>query len=71
MNSAEYIKNIIDERGLKQYKIAEQMNELVSEFKMSDNKLSYKLKNNSFTADELVVLGMVLNIDLNKLKEEF
>lgn len=63
MRVSEKIKYLIDNNGLKQKWIA-------SKIAVPNNTLSYKLSNNTFSAEELLKIGVVLNIDLNKLAKE-
>jgi hypothetical protein len=64
MNVAEYIANIIEKQGRTKTWVAEQSG---IKYKTFVDKLTF----NRFTAEELVVISKVLNIDLNKLKEDF
>jgi len=63
MEIGEYIFQILNNQGRRQKWLAEQLN-------MSEAKLSYKINNNAIKADELIKISKLLNIDLNKLKEE-
>jgi hypothetical protein len=64
MNVAEYIANIIEQQGRTKTWVAEQSD---IKYKTFVDKLTF----NRFTAEELLRIGKVLNIDLNKLKEDF
>jgi hypothetical protein len=64
MNVAEYIAKVIEEQGRTKTWIAEQSD---IKYKTFVDKLTY----NRFTAEELIIIAKVLNIDLNKLKEDF
>lgn len=44
---------------------------LAEQLELSEKVLSYRFKNNTFTAVELLNVFELLNIDLNKFKEEF
>jgi galactokinase len=44
---------------------------LAEQLGITKQVLNYKFTNNSFTAEELVKLGKLLNMDLNKLKEDY
>jgi len=60
---SEYISNIIKQQGRKNNWVAEQCN-------ISYSTFMNKLNNDTFTATELICISKLLNIDLNKLKEE-
>lgn len=57
-----YIADTIRQQGRKNNWVAAQCN-------ISYSTFMNKLANNTFTAIELVEIGKVLNLDLNKLKE--
>lgn len=63
MKIGEYISQVLESQGRRQKWLAEQLN-------ISEAKLSYKINNNAIKADELIKISKLLNIDLNKLKEE-
>lgn len=58
---AAYIEQIIIEQGRQKTWLADKLG-------ITKQVLNYKFTNNSFTAEELITLGKLLNIDLNKLK---
>ena len=43
---------------------------LAEEINISRSTLQYKLDNNTVSGDELILIGKILNIDLNKAKED-
>lgn len=63
MTVCDKIKDIINDKGLKQKWVA-------SKIGIPSNTFSYKLSNNTFSADDILKIGIVLNIDLNKLAKE-
>lgn len=60
---SEYISNIIKQQGRKNNWVAEQCN-------ISYSTFMNKLNNDTFTATELIKIAKILDINLNKLKEE-
>lgn len=62
MDIGEYIQNILDEQGRSQVWLADKL-------EIHDKTFSGKLKRNSITAEELLKIAIILNIDLEKLKE--
>lgn len=62
MTVSEYIEQTITEQGRQKTWLAEKLG-------ITKQVLNYKFTNNSFTAEELITLGKLLSIDLNKLKE--
>lgn len=61
----DYIKKIIKyDRKLKIFMVAERMG-------MNEKTFSGKLIRNNLSADELMNLSIILNIDLNELKEKY
>ncbi|MDV3428297.1 MAG: helix-turn-helix domain-containing protein [Bacillota bacterium] len=63
MNIGEYIKEEIKNQGRTQKWVAEKI-------EMDVNTFNRKINNDTFAADELIKIAKILNIDLNKLKEE-
>ena len=59
---AEYITQIITEQGRQKTWLADNLG-------ITKQVLNYKFASNSFTAEELINIGKLLSIDLNKLKE--
>lgn len=64
MKLSEYIEEARKNQGATKVWVATQTN---INYKTFVDKLTY----NRFTADELLRIAKVLNIDLNKLKEDF
>jgi hypothetical protein len=64
MKLSEYISQVIEKQGRTKTWVAEQSD---IKYKTFVDKLTF----NRFTAEELLRIAKVLNIDLNKLKEEF
>lgn len=62
MNLGDYIKQEIEKQGRTQKWVAEEMN-------IDRKTFNRKLKTDYFTAQELLQVGKILNLDLNKLKE--
>ena len=62
MNLGDYIKQEIEKQGRTQKWVAEQMN-------VDRKTFNRKLKTDYFTAQELLQVSKILNLDLNKLKE--
>jgi len=60
---SEYISKIIKQQGRKNNWVAEQCN-------ISYSTFMNKLNNDTFTATELIKIAKILDINLNKLKEE-
>lgn len=60
---AELIEKTLVEQGRSKAWLSDQMN-------LNYKTLTGKFKRNSFDALELVVMGKLLGIDLNKIKEE-
>jgi len=63
LNIGEYIKEEIKNQGRTQKWVAEKI-------EMDVNTFNRKINNDTFAADELIKIAKILNIDLNKLKEE-
>jgi len=63
MNIAEYIDKIRESQGRTKAWVAKQLD-------MNYKTFVDKISNNTFRADELIEIAKILNIDLNKLKEE-
>ena len=63
MNIGEYIKEEIKNQGRTQKWVAEKI-------EMDVNTFNRKINNDTFAADELIKIAKVLDINLNKLKEE-
>lgn len=61
MDIGEYIQNVLDEQGRSQVWLADKLG-------VHDKTFSGKLKRNSITAEELLKIAVILNIDLEKLK---
>lgn len=64
MNIGEYIKEEIKNQGRTQKWIAKKI-------EMDVNTFNRKINNDTFAADELIKIAKILNIDLNKLKEDY
>lgn len=62
MTVSEYIEQTITEQGRQKTWLADKLG-------ITKQVLNYKFTNNRFTAEELITLGKLLSIDLNKLKE--
>lgn len=62
MTVTEFIEQHRKEQGREKIWLAEKLG-------ITKQVLNYKFTNNSFTAEELVSLGKLLNMDLNKLKD--
>jgi hypothetical protein len=63
MTVTEFIEQYRKEQGREKIWLAEKLG-------ITKQVLNYKFSNNSFTAEELVSLGNLLNMDLNRLKED-
>ena len=64
MKLSENISQVIDEQGRTKVWVAEQSN-------INYKTFVDKLTRNTITGEELLRIAKVLNIDLNKLKEDF
>jgi hypothetical protein len=62
MTVTEFIEQYRKEQGREKIWLAEKLG-------ITKQVLNYKFTNNSFTAEELVSLGKLLNMDLNSLKD--
>lgn len=63
MNVAEYILEILEKQERPKAWLAEKIN-------ITKQTIQYKFNNNSFTAEELIKIAKVLNINLEELKEK-
>ena len=63
MNIADVIKEKIKNNGIKQTFLAQKL-------EMTRQQFNQKLQKNTFKTDEIFKLADILNIDLNKFKEE-
>lgn len=63
MTIGEYLKKEIEGQGRTQVWISEKIG-------LDKQSFNRKIKNSTFTADELIKISKLLNIDLNKMKEE-
>lgn len=63
MEIGKYISKVLEEQGRQQKWLADKLN-------ISEARLSYKIKNNAIKADELIKISKILNINLEKMKEE-
>jgi hypothetical protein len=63
LNIAEYIEEVRQQQGRSKSWLAAQMN-------INYKTFFDKLKNNRFSAEELLLISRLLNIDLEKLKEK-
>lgn len=63
MNLAQLIEKSLDEQGITKAWLSEQLG-------INYKTFTGKFKRNSFEALELIKIGKILNIDLNKIKEE-
>lgn len=68
MNLGEYVKQILDIQGRSQRWLSDQLQNHMSD--LDEKKLSYKLRKNSLTGEEIILIGYYLGIDLNKVKEK-
>ena len=75
MNISEIILDALKREGRKQIWLVTKLNEyrhlLNKEDEYSSSLVSYKLKNNSFTVEEFLIIASVLELDVNCLKENF
>jgi hypothetical protein len=62
MDIGKYISEIIDSQGREKKWVAEQI-------EVQYRTFLYRLDNNCLLAEDLVKLGLILGIDLNKIKE--
>lgn len=58
-----YISNVLKEQGRQKTWLAAQLN-------ISKEGLNYKIREDAFRANELIKISRMLNIDLEKMKEE-
>jgi hypothetical protein len=63
MKASEYIDKVIEDQGRTKAWVA-------SKSDINYKTFIDKLKHDRFTADELLLIGKVLNLDLNRIKEE-
>jgi hypothetical protein len=63
MKVGEYISKVLKSQGRQKTWLAEQLN-------ISKEGLNYKIKADAFKANELIKISELLNIDLNKMREE-
>ena len=63
MTVTEYIEQHRKAKGIEKIWLAEKLG-------ITKQVLNYKFTNNSFMAEELVSLGKLLDMDLNRLKED-
>ena len=61
MKVAEYILEVLNSQERQKSWLADKTN-------ISKQAINYKFKNNSFTAEELLILSEILNINLEELK---
>ena len=61
MDIGKYIKNILESKGYTQRQLADKLN-------IDEKRFSYRLTNNSLSAQELIEIAEILNLDLNQLK---
>jgi transcriptional regulator with XRE-family HTH domain len=61
MDIGKYIKNILESKGYTQRQLADKLN-------IDEKRFSYRLTNNSLSANELIKIAEILNLDLNELK---
>jgi plasmid maintenance system antidote protein VapI len=65
MNLGEFLTNEI------RNKQGREVNWVAEQIKVNDRTLYYQLKNDCVSGKNLIAIAKVLNIDLNKLKEDF
>jgi len=63
MKVADYILEVLNSQERQKSWLADKTN-------ISKQAINYKFKNNSFTAEELLILSEVLNINLEELKDK-
>jgi len=61
MDIGKYIKNILESKGYTQRQLADKLN-------IDEKRFSYRLTNNSLSAQELIEIATILDLDLNQLK---
>lgn len=73
MESGLIIKRALDINVIKQVWLVDRLNDhkelLKREADFSTSLISYKLKNNSFSAEEFLIECQILNIDVESIKE--
>jgi len=63
MNTGQYILSVLKDQGRSQVWLADKLG-------VHEKTFSNKLRRNSITGDELLKIAKLLNIDLEKLKNE-
>lgn len=75
MNISDIILEALKNDGRKQIWLVSKLNEyrhlLNKEEEYSASLVSYKLKNNSFTVEEFLIIASILEIDVNQVKKAF
>jgi len=64
MKISDYILEVLNSQERQKSWLAEKIG-------ISKQAINYKFKNNSFTAEELIDVSEVLNIDLKEFKEKY
>lgn len=72
---SDIILNSLKHEGRKQIWLVDKLNEykhlMGKEDEYSASLISYKLKNNSFTVEEFLIIASIMEIDVNQIKKAY